>query len=213
MVTGTFCMSSKLAGAVALAVVAAACSTPTTETNVWRSPTYAAGPMKSIVVFGGRVNATDRRTLEDGYVSALTSYGVHATPSYSLFPQGEVPKDQAGVRAALQQGGYDGALISTLQGVSEQVLVAPSAGWDPGFYGAYWGPGAPAYAETEQFVKFETTLWNVNSGTMVWSAVTQTPNPSSGAKFVSSLAGKIVPSLSQAGLIPGKQGAQVSLAQ
>lgn len=35
--------SSLSKGAAALALVAAACSTPTTETNVWRSPTYAGG--------------------------------------------------------------------------------------------------------------------------------------------------------------------------
>src|SRR5215831_215754 len=104
---------SKFGGAALLALVAAACSTPTTETNVWKSPTYAGGPMKNIAVFGGRMNATDRRTLEDGYVAALTSYGVRATPSYSLFPGGQVPQDPAAVRAVLHQGGYDGALVST----------------------------------------------------------------------------------------------------
>jgi hypothetical protein len=69
------------------------------------------------------------------------------------------------------------------------------------------------YAETDQFVNFETTLWNPSTGRMVWSAVTQTENPSSGANFVSSLTGKIVPSLAQAGFIPPKQGAPVSLAR
>jgi hypothetical protein len=169
--------------------------------------------MKNIAVFAGRVNGTDRRVLEDGYVSALTSYGVHATPSYSLFPGGQVPQDQAAVRSVLQQNGYDGALVSTLQGVSEQVVVAPDAGWGDGFYGAYWGAGAPAYAETNQFVKFETTLWNPSSGKMVWSAVTQTENPTSGQNFVASLTNKVVPSLAKAGLIPARQGAPVSLAR
>jgi len=202
--------SSKFAGAVALALVATACSTPTTETNVWQSPTYAAGPMKNIAVFGGRMNATDRRTLEDGYVASLASHGVRATPSYSLFPGGQVPQDQAAVRTLLQQRGYDGVLVSTMKGVSEQVLVAPDAGWDAGFYGGFWGPG-PAAVETDQFVKFETTLWNASSGKMVWSAITQTENPTSSHDFVSSLTGKVVPSLAEAGLIPPKQKAPVSI--
>jgi hypothetical protein len=200
------------AGAVSLALVTGACSTPTTETNVWQSPTYAAGPMKNIAVFGGRVNETDRHTLEDGFVAALTSYGVHATPSYSIFP-GQVPKDQAAIRTMLQQRGYDGALVSTMQGVSEQTVLTPGAAWDAGFYGAYWGAGEPVYAETNQFVKFETTLWNPSSGKMVWSAITETENPTSSPNFVSSLTGKVVPSLAKAGLIPARQGAPVSLAR
>ncbi len=193
--------------ALALAIVA--CSTPTTETNVWKSPTYAAGPMKNIAVFGGRMNETDRRTLEDGFVSSLAASGVHATPSYTMFPQREAPPDAASIRAKLQSAGYDGALVSTLKGVSDQTQIAPGADWG-GFYGGYWG--APAYVQTDRFVKFETTLWSPNSGKMVWSTTTQTENPTSGQDFVSSLTGTVVPSLAKAGLIPARQGQPVSLA-
>ncbi len=200
------------ASAVVAAVVAStavvACSTPTTETDVWKSPTYAAGPMRNIAVFGGRVDATQRHTLEDGLVSALSVYGVHATPSYAMFGD-QVPPDQASIRAQLRSGGYDGALVSTLKGVSERTLVAPGTDWGAGFYGAYWGPGAPVYAETDQFVKFETSLWDPNSGNMVWSTITQTENPTSGKDFVSSLTKTVVPSMAKAGLLP--MGQPVSL--
>lgn len=192
--------SAVLAGVVGGAAVSA-CSTPTTETNVWKSPTYAAGPMRNIAVFGGRLDPTQRHTVEDGFVSALTAYGVHATQSYMLFGD-QVPPDQASIRAALRNGGYDGALVSTLKGVSEQVLVAPDADWGSGFYGGYWGPGAPVYAQTDQFVKFETTLWDPNSGKMVWSTITQTENPTSGKDFASSLTKTVVPSMAKAGLLP-----------
>ena len=208
------CVPSAAAWAsAALALVAVACSTPTTETNVWKSPTYAAGPMKNLAVFGGRLSDADRRTVEDGFVSALATYGVHATQSYTIFPQNQVPPDAASVRATLQGAGYDGALVSTLEGVSEHVLVTPDAGWAGGFYGAYWGPGAPVFAQTDQFVKFETTLWSPSSGKMVWSAITQTENPTSGRDFVLSLTKTVVPSLAKARLIPPTVGEPVSLAQ
>ena len=201
------CTSAVLACVVG-GVGISACSTPTTETNVWKSPTYAAGPMRNIAVFGGRVNQTQRHTLEDGFASALTAYGVHATQSYTIFGD-QQPPDQATIRATLRNGGYDGALVSTLEGVSESVLVAPSADWGTGFYGAYWGPGAPVYTQTDQFVKFETTLWDPNSGKMVWSAITQTENPTSGTDFVSSLTKAVVPSMANAGLLP--MGQPISL--
>jgi hypothetical protein len=195
----------------ALASVAA-CSTPTQETSEWKSPDYAAGPMKNLVVFAGRVNATDRHTLEDAYVAALATYGVRATPSYVVFPQSQVPPDVATVQTTLQTKGYDGALVSTLQGVQERVLVSPDADWAGGFYGAYWGPGAPVYAETDEFVKFETTLWNPGTGKMVWSDLTQTENPRSGKDFAHSLTKSVVPTLARAGLIPSRGGAPVSRA-
>jgi hypothetical protein len=198
------------AGACALSLLGSACSTPTTETAVWQNPTYAAtAPMRNVAVFAGHVNETERRTLEDSFVLALAAYGVRATPSYSVFPQGQVPGDQAAIRAALQQRGYDGALVSTMRGVTDQVNIQPSSGWAGGFYGAFWGPGS--YAYTDRFVKFETTLWNPQSGNMVWSAITQTENPTSGHDFATSLTGTVVPSLSQRGLIPPKQGTPVSL--
>ncbi len=197
---------------LALALVAVACSTPTTETNVWKSPTYSAGPMSNVAVFGGRVDPSQRRTLEDGLVSSLSAHGVHATQSYTLFGD-QVPSDQATIRTALKNGGYDGALVSALKGVSDRTFIEPGADWGTGFYGAYWGAGAPAYAMTDQFVKFETTLWSTNSGKMVWSAMTQTENPMSGQDFVSSLTKTIVPSLAKAGFIPAKGGEPVSMAQ
>ncbi|HXX70039.1 MAG TPA: hypothetical protein VEK07_22860 [Polyangiaceae bacterium] len=196
---------------IAAIVLAIGCSTPTTETQVWQSPSYAAGPMRNIAVFGGRVDETARRTLEDAFVSALAAYGVHATPSYAVFPQSRVPNDQSAIRATLEQEGYDGALVATLEGVTEQVLIQPGVAWAGGFYGAYWGPGAPVYAQTDRYVKFETSLWSPESGNMVWSAITQTANPSSGQDFVSSLTGTVVPSLAKRGLIPPKQGEHISL--
>jgi hypothetical protein len=205
-------MSSVTSASAVLVLGLAACSTPTTETSVWQSPSYAAGPMKNIAVFGGRLNDTDRRILEDGYVARLAEYGVRASPSYAVFPQGQIPQDQAAVRDALQRAGYDGVLVSTLKGVNEQVFAAPGAYWAGGFYNAYWGPG-PAAVETNEFVKFETTLWDPKSGKMVWSTVTQTENPTSNKNFVASLTGTVVPSLSQAGLIPPKPGKPVSLAR
>lgn len=141
--------------------------------------------MKNLAVFGGRGRDTNRRTLEDGFVSALASHGVRATASYVILPPRPEPPqgDPGAIRTVLQQRAFGGA---------------------------YWGSGAPVYAETDQFVKFETTLWNASSGTMVWSGMSQTENPTSSHDFVSSLTGKIVPSLAEAGLIPAKQKAPVS---
>jgi hypothetical protein len=198
---------------VALAFAAVGCSTSTEETSVWKSPTYAAGPMKNIAVFGGRLSESERRTLEDGLVSRLAAHGVHATPSYEILTESQARADSASIRATLRNDGYDGALVSTLKGISEQVVVASDAYWAGAFYGAYWGT-TPVAATTERFVKFETTLWDPNSGKMVWSAVTQTANPTSGKDFVSSLGNAIVPSLAKAGLVPPRQESQsVSLAR
>src|SRR5882724_5129813 len=123
------------------AVLALGCSTstPTEITNVWRDPSYAAGPMKNMIIFGGRLNATNRRSLEDGFVSALSSRGVHATASYTLFPDALPRQDQA--RAALQRNGIDGVLVASMRGKTEQPTLVPGAYAGGGFWDGYYGPG------------------------------------------------------------------------
>jgi hypothetical protein len=190
--------------------VVAACSTPAVETAVGQSPGDAAGPMKRVVVFAGRVQEADRRSLEDAYVIALSQYGVRATPSYALFPLGHVPDDQEAVRTFLQQGGYDGALVTTLTDVSAPVLVGPGMDWAGGFEHSYFGSRAPGEADTEPLVTFETTLWNPTNGKMVWSTFTDTNNPRSGPDFLSSLISKVLPPLAREGLTPPGPGAPVS---
>ena len=212
-------MSRMLRSAVrtALAVSAVtiggvACSTPTTVTNEWKSPSYAAGPMKNVVVVGAKLDDTQRRTLEDGFVAALSTHGVRATPSYTLFPA-QLP-DRAEAQSTIQKQGFDGVLVSTMRGINERTYIEP--GWNGGFYSDYWGPGwggPSAYVETDAFVKFETTVWDPSGGgKLVWSAVTQTENPSSSHDFTKSLTNKLVPEMVKAGLVPAAAGPQISSA-
>jgi hypothetical protein len=167
--------------------------------------------MTSVVVFGGRLSGSERHLLEDGYVAALTAHGVRATPSYTLFPDGRVGPEPNAIRTTLLSAGYDGALVSTMRGASERILVAPGADWAGGFDGAYSAGSPPVAAALDQVVAFETTFWSARSGQMVWSANTRTDNPSSGRDFVSSLTQTVVPSLADAGLIPPGRGKPVSL--
>jgi hypothetical protein len=208
------CFGSLLALAVAILALAPACSTPTKMSNVWRDPSYTGGPMRNIVVFGGRLSETDRRTLEDGFVAALQAHGVHATPSYSLFPGTLPSRDEA--RAKVQQAGFEGTLVSTLKGVNEKPTFVEGAApgfWD-GYYGPAWGSAyGPGYVVTEPVVRFESSLWSMEGDSrMIWSALTQTDNPTSTKNFVSSLTNDVVPALTKAGLIAPAGGNPITLA-
>jgi hypothetical protein len=191
----------------ALALVCGACTTePTQVTDVWKDPSYA-GPMKNIVVFGAKLNETNRHTLEDGFVSALAGRSVRATQSYKVLPN-PLPSREA-ARSMLKQASFDGVLVATLKGVKDEVTVVGGTGlWD-GYYGSTWGD---EYAVTEPVVKFETSLWDPTSGKVVWSAVTQTDNPSSGTDFTNSLTKEVVPRLEGAGLISPPSSQPISYA-
>lgn len=199
---------SYVGGAVtlgAVALVSSGCSTPTTMTDEWRDPSYVAPPMRNMLVIGVRMDPTNRRTLEDAFVTALAKRGVHATPSYAVFPGGALPSaDQA--RAAVKGQGVDGVLVASERGIREKTTVVPSS-YNGGLYGGYYGWGgtwSPGYVVTDAFVKFETSVWDASQGRLVWSAVTETENPSSSRDFVKSLLKSVIPAMTNVGLVPPK---------
>ncbi|HXN34140.1 MAG TPA: hypothetical protein VN894_19895, partial [Polyangiaceae bacterium] len=106
-----------------------------------------------------------------------------------------------------QQAGVDGVIVASMKGVSERQTYVPGA-YEGGFWGGFYGPGwggtwDPGYVVTDRFVKFDTSLWDPSgNGKMVWSAVTQTENPSSGKDFLSSLTKSVIPAMTQAGFLP-----------
>jgi hypothetical protein len=206
-------------GVVAVAAVAllAGCSTPTTSADVWKNPAYAARPINKVIVFGGRMKDANRRTVEEELVGALTVHGVHATPSYMTFP-GPVPAEAA-AQQAIRTGDYDAVIVSTLRARPERTIVAPGKAFDgafwSGYHGPYWGlvTGEPGPVESDAYVRFETTLWDPRgSGTLIWSDVTRTENPSSTAHFVQGLVNDIIPAMSMAGLLSETPGEPISYA-
>lgn len=213
-------MSSTLRSTLCTALIAVAlgdvaCATPTSVTSEWKNPSYAAGPLHNVLVIGGRLDYSQRRTLEDGFVSALEAHGVRAIPSHDAFPGG-LP-DATMVRATVEKEGFDGVLIAAMRGIRERTAVEPGAGWNGGeLYGGYWGDWGPgswggggAYY-VEEDVKFETTVWTPSGSQMIWSAVTQTENPRSGKDFAQSLVKRVVPAMARDGLVPARTGPQVA---
>jgi hypothetical protein len=197
----------------ALGLVSSGCSTPTTVTGEWRDTSYTAGPMRNLLVFGGGMSEGNRRTLEDGFVSALATRGVHAMASYLMFPGSLPSNDEA--RAAAQRQGIDGVLVASERGINERTTIVPGSYGD-GFWGGYyagWAGGwTPGYATTDQFVKFETSVWDANQGKLVWSSTTQTENPTSSTDFVKSLTKEVLPAMTQSGILPPKGNAISSVA-
>jgi hypothetical protein len=211
-------LRSSVVRAIAAAAVAAgcaACSTGTTTiTQEWKSPSYAGGPMTNLLVVAARLDPTQRRTLEDGFASALSMHGVRATPSYSLFPDGMPDSKQA--RERVKKEGFDGVLVSVLRSLTEVTYVHVGVDYSGGFFDGYWGPGwaTPPPPQTKEDVKFETTLWDPHgNGKLVWSAVTQTANPSTGRDFMTSLVHRIEPALVKDGLLPPAPGNRPAVSQ
>ena len=184
-------------------LLAAGCGTPTSTTQVRKAETVVRAPMRRVVVFGGGLSETGRRVMEDGFVASLGARGVAARPSYELLPT--LP-DKDSARAAVEAAGFEGVLVATLHGIREKVSYVPGgSGFWGGYYGGTWAPDSVV---TDQIVTVETTVADLRAGgagALVWSATTQTTNPTSAADAVKSLTKELVPKLSEGGLIPTKE--------
>lgn len=196
----------KIAVVVAATSLAAACGGPSTSVaQLWSAPMPASlPPMRKIVVMATRMDEANRRALEDSFVAALSVHGVEGVPSYRLFPD-RLP-ERAQAEAAVQSVGADGILSANFKGVQEKLTYVP--GYAGGLWGGYYGWGygygyGYGYVDTDEFVNLETTLWDSRAAdTVVWAALTNTKNPSTGQDFVRSVTAKVIPQLAEARLIP-----------
>ena len=177
---------------VVLAIAAAGCATKTTVTEVWTGAA-APGPMRSVLVIGARADQATRHKIEDAFAANLALHGVRATPSYALFHDTFPASEEA--QNIVKQVGFDGLLVATSKGTTEKAtVVIDSADFWHGYYGKGWGGWYAGYVYTDQFVKFETTVWDQRAGgKLVFAALTQTKNPSSGRDFVQSLTKAVLP--------------------
>lgn len=202
-------MRTRLYGSAALATAVlgaaiAGCGTKTTMTDVWTAQ-GAAGPMHSVLVMAARTDQATRHTLEDALVARLAEHGVRATTSYTLFHDTYPTPEQA--HDVVRNVGFDGMLVSTSRGTTERarVVMDGSYFWSDYYYGPSWAGWYPGYVYTDTYVKFDTTLWDERAGgKLVFAALTQTLNPSSGPAFARSLTNSVIPSMVKAGLLPPK---------
>jgi hypothetical protein len=187
-----------------LAISSLACSKTMKVNDAGREPTHSEAPPKTVVVFSTGLDETDRRALEDAFVTALVAHGVRATPSYKLFP-GMLPSGKE-ANATLQQAAVDGALVSNLR-----VLTRNTTSVDvedlPQSRGILQRSGlgavySPDHIADGSVVRFETSLWDLRAAKVVWSANTRTDKTSLAKDFVSTLTKEVVPEMVKAGALP-----------
>jgi hypothetical protein len=194
---------------LATVVLAAACATKTSTTQLWQAEGYAPRFVENVLVFGGRMAEPMRRSLEDEVAKELADRGTRATPSYKLFPQ--LPQRDI-AQPEVRRLGFDAAIVATLSSIRERQTFVPGHYHYGGFWGAYYGPGwgmttwSPGYVVTDELVNVDTTLWDLRTepGNLVWTTSTTTRNPTSTSDFVESFAGEVAENLERARLVRQK---------
>ncbi len=182
--------------------------------NMWADSTYKMGPMTNMLVIAVKNDPVKRRMWEDGFARELEQRGAKATPSYQLFPDA-VPDTQQ-VIGAIQKNGYDGVLVTVklsvdsiknyVPGYSSSVPVAYRNPWTGRYYMHYERVRHPGYTETETVVRYQTDVYTTRvGGLLIWSATSESINPTSSKAVNREITRMIVPELGKQGIVPSKK--------
>jgi hypothetical protein len=147
-------------------------------TNTWRDRNFA-GPIqfKKTVALAIHPDTTVRRVAEDEMVRQMGEQ--RAVAAYNLLDEDD-RQDINRMKSKFQAAGVDGAVTLQLLGKRSETTYVPGSP-SYGFYDYYGGAryaGSPGYVVTDEIATVETRIYSVSEGKLIWSATSETFNPS-----------------------------------
>ena len=198
--------------AVACLMVVISCS-PTNINAVWKDPQYQGGKIKNVLVIGGSTNQIIRRILEDEFAAELKSRGTNAIQSYNIFPS-KATLDQDTIESKSRELGADAMLVVRVVDtkVKRDLTPQPYNVYYRGTYfydwpnrsSRFYTQGSRAryyddryYLNEYEVVNVETNLYDVQTGKLIWSGLSNTVIGGSSELEITSLVEVIIKSLSE----------------
>jgi hypothetical protein len=153
---------------------------------------------KVFVAYMG-TDAAAQRLAEDSIAKHLAAPEV--VKSYVLYPDAR-GLDPVRVKDELRAQGCDGAVMMRLARIEQEISATST---DVGYhrsFGGYWGHGygAPIEVRTDEIVHMETNLYSLAEDKLLYSARSETFNPSSTEDLVDEIAAAIAKDLEKRGL-------------
>jgi hypothetical protein len=188
----------------------AACASTTIQ-SAWFDPTFTGPPMQKIDVVAVGTNLTNRRVFEDIFAQKLRDAGVDGIPGYTVITD-EARAAQQPFTDAVTRTGAQGLLVVRMLGVDTRTQVnttmvptGPMWGgpWGGGWAGGAFGPAMVPVTQVSQYdlATVEATLYDTGTQKVVWTATTQTLNPTSVQQEAPGFATLIIGQLAARGII------------
>ena len=208
----------KLNAIVAFVLLAAvaACSPSTKITGSWKAPSAKAGGYSNIFVTALTDKLVARQTIENDIDTILKEDGITANSSFDIIPPGfkATPENKDKTVQAIQAAGHDAILtIALLDQTSETRYVPGTTMYSPmgygGYYGRFYGYYSyynpvmydPGYYATDKNYYLEMNHYDAQTEELVWSAQSETTNPSSIETFSKAFAQSVEYQLIKDGII------------
>lgn len=195
----------------------AGCGSSSQITGSWKSPDATGNAYRKVLVAALTSNAAARQTVETELVNRLQKKGIRATRSLDVFPlsfaQGKLPP-RGEIIPKIRQSGHDAVLTASLLDSNTETHYVPNTiAYAPmgayvyynNFYGYYSHQYsmvyAPGYYVATNTYFLETNLYDVASEKLLWSAQSETYDPSSLSRFSKSFARLTMGRLSKDGIL------------
>jgi hypothetical protein len=177
------------------------CASSTKITGTWKNPETAQANTAYRNVFIAAItdNLSAKQTVENDLEGQLRKQGIGTTKSGNMFSPNFTKvqlNDKEAIVQKVRDNGNDAILTVTLIAEKNQLRYVPGDmayapyprhGWYGNFSGYYnyWAPQTytPGYYTDDDVYFIETNLYDVQSEKLVWSAQSQTYNPSTLEKF------------------------------
>jgi hypothetical protein len=170
----------------------------------WKSENYQPKKFKKLLVIGMSTNVAARATVEDELVYYLRIKGINAVAATSVLSPDRniVSQPQEVQKARLIKEGFDGVFaISLLEKKSTTKYISGTTNYAPvSFYGGYYGSFysyyphmysnvyQPGYYASSQQIILNSSLFDVETGDLLWSAQSETIDQTSLDSFANSYA-------------------------
>ena len=183
----------KFITALLLSLLLSSCSN-TKFTKQWIDEDFDGQPYDDILVLAVADKMGNRQDAEDYIVKKLGEAGINAMQSYDILPKTETIDAEA-VGKAIDGLQLDAIIVMYATGITEEEYFVPARrfgvysgyGYGHAHYGSFYNyyPHAytyvyiPGYDNTHHVVTLETTLFDLDTAKMVWSAQSNTFAPES----------------------------------
>jgi len=181
----------------------------------WRDEGYSNVPLRKVLVIAIAENDRGRRMFEDAFVHALRASNAEAVAGYAFLPE-DIAIDKESISKAIEGKGFDGVLITSHERTDKKTVYVPGEvrtevsgygypyarpGWDLYNQRVYRTIEQPGYYDERSLVYLETNLFEAREGTLIWSARSETVNPSSVQDLAKSLSKLVIKSLRKDGFL------------
>lgn len=196
------------------------CSSVTTVSGTWKKPATVAQKYNKIAVIGLSGDIVKRSAIEKAIVAKFAASGINAVAGTNILPDNLVDgnadhkvdeEKKNEIANLLKKQGVDGVLTISLVNVKESEQYVPGTSfYTPysGYYGFnsyYWGAynmvNTPGYYVQNTNIFLASNFYNLGTEQLLWSAQTNTGNPTSLSDLSQSYASALVEKFLNAGVI------------